>query len=31
MNNSNLIYDLIHDEVNLHFKIARAIDVGLES
>jgi hypothetical protein len=31
MNNSNLIYDLIHDEVKLHFKIARAIDVGLES
>jgi hypothetical protein len=31
LNNSNLICDLIHDEVKFHFQIARAIDVGLES
>jgi hypothetical protein len=31
LNNSNLICDKIHDEVKLHFKIARSIDVGLES
>jgi hypothetical protein len=31
LNNSNLICDYIHDEANLHFKIARALDVGLES
>jgi hypothetical protein len=31
LDNSNLICDKIHDEVKLHFKIARSIDVGLES
>jgi hypothetical protein len=31
MNNSNLVCDLVHDVVTLHFKITRAIGVGLES
>jgi hypothetical protein len=31
VNYSNLMCDLIHDEVTLHFKIARVINVGLES
>jgi hypothetical protein len=31
MNNSNLVCDLVHDVVTLHFKITRATGVGLES